>query len=200
MCRIENYIIIAKGDNMNKSNARIAILKAMVSLLEVEKFDQITIKQICAESGVHRSTFYAHFEDKYQLMETIKSYHMKRYRNLMRYTKNIIVSSPIEEAKQRLIQVFRLLFKYILKFKTYFSGLVLTQTQYDLVRDYIQFTKEGYTSILEVLPPMNDSNYFIDYTLGGQLAIIYSWITNGCKEDCETMAMILYNNVIKVNR
>ncbi|WP_233654983.1 TetR/AcrR family transcriptional regulator [Staphylococcus chromogenes] len=147
---------------MNKSNARIAIIKAMVALLEKEKFDQITIKQICVESGVHRSTFYAHFEDKYQLMETIKSYHMKRYRNLMQYMKNIIVSSPIQEAKQRMIQIFRVLFKYILRFKTYFSGLVLTQSQYDFIRDYIQFTKEGYTSILEVLPPMNYSNYFID--------------------------------------
>lgn len=185
---------------MNKSNARIAILKAMVALLEKEKFDQITIKQICVESGVHRSTFYAHFEDKYQLMETIKSYHMKRYRNLMQYTKNIIVSSPIQEAKQRMIQVFRVLFKYILRFKMYFSGLVLTQSQYDFIRDYIQFTKEGYTSILEVLPPMNYSNYFIDYTLGGQLAIIYSWITRGCEEDSDTMAMILYNNIIKLNR
>lgn len=37
---------------MNKSNVRIAIIKAMVALLEKEKFDQITIKQICAESGV----------------------------------------------------------------------------------------------------------------------------------------------------
>lgn len=185
---------------MNRGTARLEIIKAMVALLEVEKFDHITIKQICAESGVHRSTFYAHFEDKYQLMETIKSYHMKKYHQLMRYTKNIIETYPLAEAKHRLIQAFRLLFKYMYRFKSYFTALVLTQTQFDLIRDYIQFTKEGYSSILEVLPPMQDSKYFIDYTIGGQLAIIYSWLSRGCQEDSKTMAQILFNNVIKVNR
>ncbi|WP_394274253.1 TetR/AcrR family transcriptional regulator [Staphylococcus hyicus] len=185
---------------MNRGNARLAIIKAMVSLLEVEKFEYITIKQICAESRVHRSTFYAHFEDKYQLMDTIQAYHMKRYHKLMRYTKNLIETYPLDVAKQRLIQVFRVLFTYMQRFKKYFISLVLTQSQYRLVHDYIQFTKEGYSSILEVLPPLKDSVYFIDYTIGGQLAIIYSWLSGGCKEDSEAMAQILFNNIIKVNR
>ncbi|MCO4338960.1 TetR/AcrR family transcriptional regulator [Staphylococcus agnetis] len=185
---------------MIRGNARHAIIKSMVALLEVEKFDYITIKQICAESGVHRSTFYAHFEDKYQLMDTIQSYHMRKYHRLMQYTKNLIEGNPLATVKQRLLQVFRLLFKYMYRFKTYFMGLVLTQSQYKLVRDYIQFTKEGYSSMLEALPQLQHTTYFIDYTVGGQLAIIYSWLSGDCKEDSAQMAQILYNNIFKINR
>ena len=33
---------------------------------------------ICAYSGVNRSTFYDHFQDKYQLLDKIQNYHLKQ--------------------------------------------------------------------------------------------------------------------------
>ena len=42
--------------------------QALLALLENQSFDKITINDICGEAMVSRSTFYAHFEDKYQLL------------------------------------------------------------------------------------------------------------------------------------
>ncbi|MDT2834150.1 TetR/AcrR family transcriptional regulator [Vagococcus carniphilus] len=33
------------------------------------KFKDIRVREICEEANIHRSTFYRHFEDKYQLLE-----------------------------------------------------------------------------------------------------------------------------------
>lgn len=45
-----------------------ALERAMLELLEKKKFKKITVNDICQQAMVSRSTFYLHFEDKYQLM------------------------------------------------------------------------------------------------------------------------------------
>ena len=50
-----------------------AIKHALIALMEREPFEVISVKQIVAASGVGRSTFYAYFEDKQDLLESIES-------------------------------------------------------------------------------------------------------------------------------
>jgi len=59
-----------------KQRAKYKIIKSLIELLEYYPFDEITIKMICAYSGVNRSTFYDHFQDKYQLLDKIQNYHL----------------------------------------------------------------------------------------------------------------------------
>lgn len=49
-----------------------AIKAALISLLEREPFEAVSVKQIVAESGVGRSTFYTYFEDKDELLSVIE--------------------------------------------------------------------------------------------------------------------------------
>lgn len=44
-----------------------AIMQAMIRLLKAKTFQEICIQDILEETPVSRSTFYAHYEDKYQL-------------------------------------------------------------------------------------------------------------------------------------
>lgn len=46
-----------------------AILQAMVSLLKKKSFEKITIQDILDETPVTRATFYAHYHDKYEVVE-----------------------------------------------------------------------------------------------------------------------------------
>lgn len=46
-----------------------AIAEAFLSLLEKRSIDRITVKDIVAECGINRQTFYYHFHDIYDLME-----------------------------------------------------------------------------------------------------------------------------------
>lgn len=59
---------------MNKEDLRIrrtdkALSNAMAKLLERQNFIQLTINNLCNEALVSRATFYAHFIDKYDLLE-----------------------------------------------------------------------------------------------------------------------------------
>lgn len=44
-----------------------ALAETLVALLEKKPFAKITVNDICTDALVSRSTFYLHFEDKYQL-------------------------------------------------------------------------------------------------------------------------------------
>lgn len=53
-------------------SARDYILQSLLELLHNQNFESITVKQIVNRAGISRSTFYLHFEDKYQLMEFLR--------------------------------------------------------------------------------------------------------------------------------
>lgn len=43
--------------------------QAIMGLLREQEFDKITVQDITARAKINRATFYAHFEDKYALMD-----------------------------------------------------------------------------------------------------------------------------------
>lgn len=59
----------AKDARAVRSNA--ALRDALLRLLEARPFDQITVRDICAEAGVHYATFFRHHRSKEALLEHI---------------------------------------------------------------------------------------------------------------------------------
>lgn len=57
-----------KRQDVRVTKTQRTLAYAMLALLEHNAFAKITINDICQEALVSRSTFYAHFEDKYQLL------------------------------------------------------------------------------------------------------------------------------------
>ena len=59
--------------DMNDKDLRViktkkALTSSLYALLEIEPFSSITVHKICENAGIHRTTFYKHFYDKYELL------------------------------------------------------------------------------------------------------------------------------------
>jgi AcrR family transcriptional regulator len=70
--------------NNKKTDLRIQLTRkliwnALLDLMENRQFESLTVKEICDQAMVHRTTFYKHFEDKYQLL----SYGLDEIRELL---------------------------------------------------------------------------------------------------------------------
>ena len=63
-----------KANEQYKSNERV-ILDVFTRLLEEQDLQKITIKEICEEAHINRSTFYNHFEDVYGVLEKMWEFH-----------------------------------------------------------------------------------------------------------------------------
>lgn len=48
------------------------IVRAFYSLLEAKGFEKMTVSDIIREADINRSTFYRHYADKYQILESIR--------------------------------------------------------------------------------------------------------------------------------
>ena len=47
------------------------LAESMIYLLQKDSLEKITIQDICEQAMIHRTTFYTHFEDKYDLFEYV---------------------------------------------------------------------------------------------------------------------------------
>ena len=65
--------MVSRGKT-NKTGIDEALVKALGNLLIDNSIENIKVIDICKEANIPRSTFYYHFNDKYELLEyTVKS-------------------------------------------------------------------------------------------------------------------------------
>ena len=55
-------------------SAQIKLKQALLILLDENEFDQLSVSKICKEADVNRSTFYAYYDNQFQLLEDTQSY------------------------------------------------------------------------------------------------------------------------------
>jgi len=68
---LERVTDMIKQDDPRVLRTRQLIREAFSVLLQKKEFDAITIKDIAQRATINRATFYAHYEDKYALMDDI---------------------------------------------------------------------------------------------------------------------------------
>ncbi|AYD40657.1 TetR family transcriptional regulator [Clostridium fermenticellae] len=65
-------VIMSKTEDIRIQKSKNAIQKAFIKLMKKEGFSKITVKELIADAKVNRSTFYAHYLDKYDLLEQLE--------------------------------------------------------------------------------------------------------------------------------
>lgn len=63
---------VTKGARMQRRPAKLTILNAFVELLQETDFDKITVRTLCQRADIARSTFYMHFSDIYEVIQTLE--------------------------------------------------------------------------------------------------------------------------------
>ncbi len=59
-----------RKEDHRKLNTKKSLYRTIFTLLEKDSLDNISVVDICAAAKVHRTTFYSHFEDKYDLVKS----------------------------------------------------------------------------------------------------------------------------------
>ena len=62
---------------------RMLIRRAFTQLLGQKPIESITVKELCAQAGIHRGTFYAHYTDLYHLRDQLEGELMEEFEKAM---------------------------------------------------------------------------------------------------------------------
>ena len=164
-----------------KSDLRILKTKKNIyatfeELMKRFSFEEIKVSDICEKAMINRSTFYAHYSDKYELLkEYIESL---QYMLACELEKN----SSISNSKEYYLEMIKLLFNHIEeKRETYASIMknnknsITMDILYDVVnRDVINQIKEKNENKDTRVPLDIVSKFY----LGAVINISIEWITN----------------------
>lgn len=188
-----------KSEKMtDKIDKKLLIETSFIQLMENYRFREITIKMICEESNINRSTFYAYFEDKYALLDSMIDYHITNIEQLMENHLQDLIS---EVDKRPFVEIYlKETFQYIYDNKQFFKILLTKHPAQNFTQKLIGSWRKNFLSVLNRTVTLNYPDYFVNYTVGGQFGVLFFWLQNDCPESPEVISQIIYNNILKINR
>lgn len=186
---------------MNKSeskyfNTALRMDEALIELLEHKDLEYITVKELCRQAGVNRSTFYLHYDTISDLlnetMETINqrflSYFSLRGENFPGEMESMELQDLVFVTREYLLPYLRFIRNNKKVYRAAFrnpNGMQV-QARYGDLKQYIL------GPVLERFHiPEEHRPYYMAYYVEGIIAIIKEWLRQDCKNDVEMIASII---------
>lgn len=176
------------------TRTRAVIREALVGLIEEKGFDAISVKDITERANINRSTFYLHYQDKFDLLEQTE-------REIIRALQDIILRADsfslanfhrTQQPLPTMVQMFEYflenasLVRAVLGVKGDIAFQILLRKEIEKNLSSIGFF-EGINSKNFLLP----SEYIITYVIAAHLGVVQMWLRKGCVETPQEMALTL---------
>ena len=165
-----------------KMKVKDIIIYAFQEMLKEQTFEKITVNDLVNVCGVSRTSFYRHFEDKYDLLIQI-------YKNQI---KEILEDSY--SIKENIRQVIELMYEE----RKYLSSALLHDTQSTLKKFIFKEAKKIYISQLQTALKTDrlsdDILTAIDFACAGSEYVWSAWLLQGAKESPQVIARRIFDN------
>lgn len=186
---------------MNKSeskyfNTALRMDEALLALLEEKDLEYITVKEICHQAGVNRSTFYLHYETIADLVNETLEMINQRFLSYFPQQEEEILGNLDSREREELVLVTREYLLPYLRFirdnkKVYRAAFrnpssVQAHTRYGELKQHIL------GPVLERFEiPAAHRPYYIAYYVEGIAAIVKEWLRQDCADEVEMIADII---------
>jgi AcrR family transcriptional regulator len=181
-------------DDLRVIRTKKLIKDTLLTIIEEEGFESVTIGDLARRAGINRGTFYLHYRDIYDLMEKFET---EMIQGLLDYAndtdpKNLLNHDSEHEPFAEMMYIFTYLSQHARFFKVIFDprGLPMFGTRLkSLIRTHM-FAKAPKRMIeLEALsvPP----DFFIAYMSAAYFGIIQYWFETGMALLPQEIALLL---------
>ncbi len=180
---------------MNVKNNRLTretdekIIRAVYTMMTAEHrpVGKITVREICERTGIHRSTFYAHYQDVYDLVEKVE-------KNMSRQLTETFFRKLDEKAPAR--ECFAEIFRFIREHREFYLYYLAESRQFGVLQltwDVIRERAEGANASPARFGAENQAEmeYHGVFFLVGMSAVVRMWLKNGCREEPEALYDII---------
>lgn len=157
-------------NNKRRRDSVEKIEKSFMNMLQTKEINKISVSDICKETGLNRSTFYANYIDIYDLADKLRE-------KLERDFDTVFSDGENRDAET----MFTHIYENQIFYKTYFKlGYAEKSNVYTFD---IERAKRDFGDKYIV--------YHIEFFRTGLNSIIKMWLNGGCKETPKQMAEIL---------
>ena len=194
---------------MNKSeskyfNTAVKMDLALISLLKRKSFEYITVKELCEQADVNRSTFYLHYENLGDLLSETAHYLIT---NFLSYFSVEQESISLDFEERSIKELNFICDKYLTPYLSYirdnkevFLTAVSNGKSFGFDAIYKQMFENIFNPILERFGyPEDDRKYVMMYYLNGINAINRQWLRDNCKKPIPEISRIIQNCIFGLN-
>ena len=190
--------------NKNESkyfNTAIKMDEALITLLEKEDFEYITIKEICDTARVNRSTFYLHYENTSDLLKETTRYIIDKHLAYYEIDQKRI-SLQFETCKHE--ELLFITNEYLVPYLTFikdnqrlFKVSIKQFNSLNMDEVYGRMFKHVFNPILERFNvPEKERAYVMKFYLTGVFAIVIEWLEKNCSDDMATVIKVITDCVM----
>lgn len=161
---------------------------SLVELMKQKPITKITVKELCENADINRTTFYAHYSDQYDLLRKMED-------ECLSFAKEAISNIIKETDRREMMKLLEGIFQYFIDNRNHIQILMSEQGD-------INFQKQLFAMIYEScgIYPYGDKNsdmgnkefYFI-FVVSGSVGLIQHWLKDDEMKSAEEMAEIIYS-------
>jgi len=161
--------------------------EALICLLEKKDFEYITIKEICQEAGVNRSTFYLHYENTRDLLEETVEYLNEKFGSYFQSNDKETIQKLQNGDVEELIFIRKENLDPYLNFikdnKRIFMAVLSAPEIFASEKSFKRLSEIVFYPVMERFSiPENEYKYRLMFYIKGIMGIIEEWIKNQCEE------------------
>ena len=186
---------------MNKSeskyfNTALRMDEALITLLEKKDLEYITVKEICHQAGVNRSTFYLHYETTADLVnETLEMINQRFLSYFPQQEEEVLGNMGSREREDLVLVTREYLFPY-LRFirdnKKVYRAAFRNPSSMQAHARYGEMKQQILSPILERFEILAAHRpYYMAYYVEGIVAIVKEWLRRDCTDEVEMIADII---------
>ncbi|KLT16007.1 TetR family transcriptional regulator [Neobacillus vireti] len=174
-----------------------SIRDALVELIDEKSFEAITVKDITTRAKINRGTFYAHYQDKFDLMTKCEDEIMLEMSKIAKQNfPGVLTAFETNSPTATLFPIAVLIFEYLNE-KSGFMKAVLGpkgdlsfQTR---LKDFMWKTLFGNDpgALIKEQNLLVPGQYLASYIASAHIGVIQKWLDSGRKESPQEMARIL---------
>ena len=173
---------------------KMLIRKGFTSLLRQKPIQSISIKELCSAAGISRGTFYAHYDDIYDLLKQIENEMMADLEKAMEPMINMDSQSVTP------VEITTGIFKWL---KDNYDMCIVTLGEYGdrsfalkLLNIGREKCLDSYMKYFKDVSP-RDIEWFYAYASGGCIGILQKWLDEGMASPAEDVAKMTENMIMR---
>lgn len=172
------------GSSKQRNRTKEHLKDALIVLIKEKGFHTLSVKDIVNYASYNRSTFYLHYQDKFELAEDLLNSMLQGLEDSVGKSYNHGQNIQIENLPESSVNIIFYIYKFrhffeLIKFEDTLPGIHTKLPQSILKIYQEQFIFKTINNI-----PV-DMNYFKRYTAYGFYGLILNWITSNFEEPQE---------------
>lgn len=173
-----------------------ALRDAFLDLTRHQSFDKLTIQDLCDQAQIRRSTFYRHYQDKFDFLGQLTHYLLAEFNQKNRTSYSVLQPEDFYRAVIEEILNFLQDYHYLslsLLSSDYYTLIadILYQQIYQTIANRFQLEKKnGFVFYME-------EERLAEFLAGGIIRVVFNWVRSGQTTEIDLLSEQIYKMLIQ---